>query len=118
MDLSKMMVVCAVALSGLAVGCKDSCKSNCEDTQKCANATALEKATNCDNFCSNVDNVSDSASCNSQKDNLLNCEDGANACDTNACAAQLIAWGGCVVTYCNAHSTDSSCVALAPYLPN
>ena len=113
MDLRKMMVVCAVALSGLAVGCKsDTCKSTCEDAKKCSDATATDKARDCGKFCDDVDNLSDSANCNSQKDKLVDCEDGADACDANACASQQTAWGTCIGVYCAAHSNDANCTAV------
>jgi hypothetical protein len=113
MDFRKMMVVCAVALGGLAVGCSDKCKSSCEDGKKCANASATEKAVDCGKFCDDIDNVSDAAGCNDQKDKLLDCEDGADACNSTSCSSQGTAWSTCVTTYCTAHPTDSKCTAFA-----
>jgi hypothetical protein len=118
MDLSKMMVVCALALGGLALGCSDKCKSACEDQQKCANATAQQKALDCGKFCDDVNNVSDAAKCDDQRDKLLDCEDGGNACSDTACASQALAWSTCVGTFCTAHPTDSNCTAIANDIPS
>jgi hypothetical protein len=112
MDLRKMMVVCAVALSGLAVGCGNKCKSSCEDGQKCADATAEEKALDCGKFCDDADSVSDAASCSDQFDKLVDCQDDADACSATSCSAQTDAWSTCVGTYCVAHATDAKCTAF------
>jgi|SRR3954465_444857 hypothetical protein len=113
MDLRKMMVVCAVALSGLAVGCGgDKCKSSCDDAKKCADATAEQKAADCGKTCDDLDSLSDAASCSDQYDKLWDCADDHDVCDNNACAAEGTAWGTCVFAYCTAHPTDSKCTAL------
>ncbi len=113
MDLKKMMVVCAVALGGLAVGCGgDTCKSSCEDAKKCSDATAEVKATDCGKSCDDLDSLSDTAKCSDQYDKLMDCADDHDACDKNACSAEGAAWGTCVFAYCTAHPTDSKCAAL------
>ena len=112
MDLRKMMVVCAVALGGFAVGCGNKCKSSCEDGKDCAGATAEQKATDCGKLCDDMDSLSDAANCSDQYDKLMDCADDHDACDDNACSEEGTAWGTCVVTYCTAHPTDSKCTAF------
>jgi hypothetical protein len=110
MNLKKMMVVCALALGGLAVGCGNKCKSLCEDGQKCPGA---DKSIDCGKSCDDLDNVSSAASCDDQKNKLLDCEDGlSDKCNETSCASQIEAFGTCVGTYCAAHPTDSSCTAF------
>jgi hypothetical protein len=114
MNLSKLLVVCAVALGGLAVGCGNKCKSECEDSKKCADATDADKNRDCDKACDDLDKVSDAAKCDSQKDKYFDCEDGKDQCaTTDSCADQFTAFFTCVGTYCAAHSTDSACTAAA-----
>lgn len=112
MDLRKMMVVCAVALGGLAVGCGNKCKSSCEDGKKCADATAEQKAADCGKVCDDLDSLSSAASCSDQYDKLMSCADDHDACDNNACGAESAAWITCVGNYCTAHPTDTKCTTL------
>jgi hypothetical protein len=111
MNLRKMMLVCAVALGGLAVGCGNKCKSTCEDGKKCADAEPSKKTADCDKLCDDLDDLSDTANCSDQYDKLMDCADDHDACDDNACAAEGSAWGACVGAYCVAHTTDAKCTA-------
>jgi len=112
MDLRKMMLVCAVALGGFAVGCGNKCKSSCEDAKDCADATADDKARDCGKSCDDADSLSDAASCSDQYDKLVDCEDDHDACDSNACGTQITTWATCVGGYCATHSSGSKCAAL------
>jgi hypothetical protein len=116
MNLKRTMVLCALALGVLAVGCGNSCKSNCDDYKKCA-VSPIPSGLSCDTFCDDVDNVSDAASCNSQKDKLLDCEDGVkDKCATDSadkCDSQQTAWDDCLNTYCKAHPDDKDCAKWA-----
>jgi hypothetical protein len=112
MNLSKLLVVCAVALGGLAVGCGNKCKSLCDDEKKCADASDTVKNQDCDKQCDDLDKLSDAAKCNSQKDDLLDCEDGVkDKCSSTdmSCNDKSTAFGACVLTYCTAHPDDSNC---------
>lgn len=113
MNLKRMMVLCALALGSLAVGCGNKCKSACDDEKKCPSATGTPAALDCDTLCDDIDKVSDAASCGSQKDKLYDCEDGIkDKCATDAsnqCSSQNDAWTTCVLTYCTAHPDDADC---------
>ncbi len=115
MNLNRMMVVCALALGGLAVGCGDKCKSLCEDGQKCSDASAAVKSEDCGKQCDDLNKVSDAAGCNSQKDSALDCEDGIkDKCSGDtSCNDKLTAMLTCIVNYCTAHQTDSACTTYA-----
>jgi len=115
MDLKKMMPVLALALASMVTACGNHCKSLCEDGKDCADATAEDKAVDCDKECTKLDDVSDAADCTDKEDDLLSCENDiddickppANACDT-----ETTALGTCIGTYCAAHPTDSKCTAF------
>ncbi len=110
MNLNRMMVVCALALGGLAVGCGNKCKSECDDSKKCADSSDAQKNVDCDKLCDDLDKVSDAAKCDSQKDSWLDCEDGKDQCAANdPCEDKFSSFFSCIGTYCGAHPTDSAC---------
>src|SRR5688572_29831745 len=51
MNLGKMMLVPVFMLAGLATACGDDCVSACEDGKECADASAEQKAVDCDKQC-------------------------------------------------------------------
>jgi len=112
MNLNKIMVVCALALGGLAVGCGDKCKSLCDDDKKCADASDATKNRDCTKSCDDLDKVSDAGGCGSQKSDWLDCADGVkDKCSTTdmSCNDKATALFTCITTYCLAHPDDSTC---------
>jgi hypothetical protein len=112
-----MMMLCALALGGLAVGCGNNCKSVCEDGKKCSsdNPNSVPAALDCGKLCDDTDKVSDAANCNSEKDASLDCQSGLkDICSTTdtSCDAKANAFGTCIGTYCQAHSSDSACTTF------
>lgn len=109
MNLNRMLVLCALAFGGLAVGCADKCKSVCDDEKKCSNSVIASGAS-CDTFCNDMDKLADASSCGSQKDDVIDCEDGAkDVCSVDTCASQKTAFGDCTGKYCDAHTDDATC---------
>lgn len=114
MDLRKMMVVCAVALSGLAVGCKSDCEKVCEDSKDCSGATAETKATDCSKSCDDADKAADQIGCKSELDDLFSCASDNDVCSTSdqaKCTSQAAALLSCESKYCTAHPDDADCSA-------
>lgn len=110
MDLRKMMVVCAVALGGFAVGCKSDCESVCSDEKDCAGA---DKSTDCSKECDDADKAADKFGCKSQLDDLWSCASGVddicNAASASKCSSQTTAMLACEQKYCTAHPDDADC---------
>jgi hypothetical protein len=112
MDLRSLIKACALALAGLAFGCSDKCKSNCEDYKKCADATPDQKATDCGKECDNDQQAVDKANCSSQFDNFNNCEsDQKDLCTApeNACSSQREALVNCMAPFCLANPSNATC---------
>jgi hypothetical protein len=108
MDLRKMMVVCAVALSGLAVGCKSDCEKVCSDAKGCG----LSSSTDCSSTCDDADKQAEKEGCKSQEDDLMSCVADQDICNESSlakCATQAAAFDACDEKYCTAHPDDSSC---------
>lgn len=120
MNLNRIMVVCAFALGGLAVGCGDKCGSVCSDLKKCPDGTTFKPSVDCDKFCDDTDKLADDASCKSQKDDYLDCADGqkdvCSMTDTS-CSDKRTALASCVTAYCVQHSTDAVCTNFEADIP-
>ncbi|HSU42391.1 MAG TPA: hypothetical protein VLJ38_22570 [Polyangiaceae bacterium] len=112
MDLRKMMVVCAVALSGLAVGCKSDCESVCSDEKDCAGA---DSSVDCSKSCKTAEDAADQLGCKSQFEDEFSClsdvDDVCKADPTKTCVNEQKAMDNCILAYCNAHSGGSDCSA-------
>ena len=115
MNLKKMMMVPVLALASLATACGNNCASSCEDGKECADATAEDKAVDCDKFCEDLEELSDAADCSDQFDDLDSCQsdidDVCKAAD-DACSKEGEAFGTCIGTYCTAHADDAKCKAF------
>jgi hypothetical protein len=114
MMLNRTMVVCALALAVLAVGCGDKCKSVCDEQKKCSDTVAgLPDGMTCDKLCDDVNGVSDASKCDKQRDDYYDCadkvEDKCDASSRNTCDTQQSTWSDCIGTYCQAHPSDKDC---------
>ena len=110
MDLSKLMLVCAVELSGLAVGCKSDCESACDDRKDCPGG---DSATDCSKTCSAEEDTAGNFGCKSQLEDLSSCiADVDDICKldlTKQCTHQNDALNACVANYCAAHPAAYGC---------
>ena len=114
MNLSKMMLVPVFMLAGLATACGNDCVDGCEDKKDCADATAEQKAEDCDKACDDLEELSDSADCSDQFDDLMSCgSDIDDVCKPpeNACNTEGEAFFTCITKYCTAHTDDTKCAA-------
>lgn len=114
MKLNRMMVVCALALGSLAVGCADKCKTVCDDQRKCSDTAAgLPDGMTCDTFCEDRNAVSDASKCDKEFDAFNDCEekvqDKCDAAARSTCNVQESAWSNCYGTYCQQHPNDKDC---------
>lgn len=113
MNLKKIMVLCALALGGLAVGCGNKCKSSCEDAKDCSGATAETKAEDCGKVCDDAEKLADKMDCSSEYDDYVSCVHGLDdICKFNPltdCQKEAAAGNACTVKYCTAHPTDADC---------
>lgn len=111
MDLRKLILVPALALSAFITGCGDDCTSVCEDSKDCADA---DKSTDCDKACDESKKAADEAGCSDQYDDLLSClSDIDDLCksDGTECIKETLALSSCTLKYCEAHPDASVCTA-------
>src|SRR5687768_18206968 len=73
MNLSKMMLVPVFMLAGLATACGDDCVSSCEDGKECADATAEQKAMDCDKVCEEGEKDAETVGCEDEYDDFVSC---------------------------------------------
>src|SRR5688572_24027205 len=73
MNLTKMMLVPAFALGLLTVGCGDDCVSSCEDGKECSNATAEQKAQDCDKLCEDGEKDAETMGCEDEYGDMTSC---------------------------------------------
>jgi hypothetical protein len=113
MNLGQLMTLGALTLGGIALGCSDKCKSNCEDQQNCADATPAEKAVDCGKRCDDAQQSVDKANCDDQFRSFNDCEAGlSNICTASgsACAPQINALAVCLSPYCAKNPSDGTCM--------
>ncbi|HTQ02297.1 MAG TPA: hypothetical protein VMI54_00520 [Polyangiaceae bacterium] len=112
MNLGHSLMVCALAIAGLTVGCGDKCKSECDHLKNCPQGSQLPSALSCDKYCNDTNKVVDAAKCDSQLNDLWDCEDKKqDKCDTTdqSCDGKSSTVGTCIASYCQAHATASEC---------
>jgi hypothetical protein len=114
MNLSKLMLVCAVALSGFAVGCKSDCESACDDRKDCPGG---DSETDCSKTCSAEEDAADNFGCKHQLEDLSSCiADVDDVCKldlTKQCTQQNDALNTCYAQYCAAHRDAYGCESSA-----
>jgi hypothetical protein len=64
-----------MVVSWALVGCGADCAKMCEDSKKCADASAAAKAVDCEKTCEDAEKTAEGAGCESQYESLLDCED-------------------------------------------
>jgi len=101
MNLSKLMLVCAVALGPLVVGCKSDCESACDDYRACPGAAS---ETDCSKTCSQEQDAAGRVGCKSQLEDLSSCiADVDDVCKldlSTQCARQNDALNTCFANFC------------------
>jgi hypothetical protein len=113
MNLSKMMLVPVFMLAGLATACGDDCVSACEDGKECSDATADEKAADCDKQCEDGEKNAETMGCSDEYDDVVSCvSDLDDICKFNPetdCKTEGTAFFTCFSKYCTAHADDAAC---------
>jgi hypothetical protein len=100
------------SLSLFTLACGADCESLCEDRKECADASADERARDCDKSCDAEGAVAERFGCRSQSDDLIDCiANLEELCDPppDACGAEQAALYGCHRRYCTAHPDDADC---------
>ncbi len=109
------MMLGALVVASLTVGCGDKCKSLCDVLKDCPQGSQAPPGATCDKYCDDANKVSDAAKCNSQKDDVYDCQDKMqDKCDTtdHSCEDKEVALGTCISNYCQMHATDSVCTTF------
>lgn len=100
------------ALMSLAACASDyTCEEWCEDLAQCSDASAAQCAQDCDEVAA----LNDDAGCDNYFDLMMSCvADEEDVCaESSACTEEAGAWLGCVLGYCQTHTSDERCAGLA-----
>jgi hypothetical protein len=108
-----MMLAPVFMLAGLVTGCGDDCVSSCEDGKECSDATAEQKAVDCDKECEDNEKNAETMGCEDEYDDVASCiSDLDDICKFNPetdCKTEGTAFFACFTKYCTAHEGDAAC---------
>jgi hypothetical protein len=110
MDLSKLMLLCAVALGGLVVGCKSDCESACDEYKDCPSA---DSQTDCSKTCSQEQDAAGRMGCKSKLEDLSSCiAEVGDVCKldlSTQCTRENDAFNACFANFCMAQPDAYDC---------
>lgn len=88
------VLVSALVLGALTTGCGPDCEAMCNDAKKCEGA---EQSVDCKKSCEDGEKAAESAGCEKQYEDILDCEDDQDdLCKADVCSAEIKALTDCM----------------------
>lgn len=115
MDLSKLvLLLCAVTLGGLVVGCKSDCESACDDYKDCPRG---DSETDCSKTCTEEQDAAGRVGCKGQLEDLSSCiAEVSDVCKldlSTQCARENDALNTCFANFCADQPQAYDCKSYA-----
>lgn len=97
-------LIFVLALVPAIVGCGPDCESLCEDGNEC---DGKKDVANCEDYCEDLEELVEKADCEDSYDEVLDCaDDSDDICDENQCNSEILAYTGCMSSYCSTHASE------------